>query len=918
MTAESICVGIDLGTSHTVVAYGGFDSKEIRVFGLPQLVTRSEIETLPLLPSVLYAPLPDESVADPFGDAPWAIGAFARRRGQEAPGRVVSSAKSWLSHPGIDRKAPVLPWAGTEDPSLWPISPVEASRRILLHLRAAWDRAFPEHPLAKQFLILTVPASFDAVARELTVEAASEAGLKVRLLEEPQAAFYDLIAQAGPERVAELVLKARSESTILVCDVGGGTTDLTLIRARSSSHSAAGPEFERIAVGRHLLLGGDNIDLALAHRLEARWIPPPDRLAPARFSELVQACRAAKEKLLGSAAPPSVPIRIVSRGSSLVGATLSTELGREEVEKLLFEGFLPEIPEDLRLTPRRAGLLAFGLPYEQNPAITHHLASFLGRHSQGKAPDALLLNGGLFRAERARDRLAQVIGTWCRQPIDLLPLTDPDLSVARGAVAYGLSLKGRGPRIGGGTAHGFYVAVDAGSARRALSVLPRGAREGERHVARVPGLTLRVGEPVRFELFTLDDSGVDPPGAVVDFDPDRFVALPALSATFPADPGATTREVQVGIEGELSAIGTVDLGCIELDPPKHRDPRHFRLAFELRNQKVPDRPTDPPAHAVARVAGLAPRFDQATDLVLRVYGKSRADVKSREVRDLLRELERLLGERKTWTLSTNRALFDRLVADPTARRRSEDHERVFWMLAGFCLRPGFGHPQDPARIQQLIELFDAGIVHAQQTRVFQQFWIAWRRVAGGLSEPVQIRLRKSLDAFLAPEGMKLKRPRTLKALAPEELLELASWLERVPAERRAELGRWLIDKTWTKKDPRLWTALGRLGARIPAYASAHYVLPASVVESWLHHLLRERWAELSSAARAAFEMARVTGDRARDVGEALRMEVARELDRVSAPPEWSRAVRELVESSAAERADRFGEELPVGLRLSDA
>jgi hypothetical protein len=487
-------------------------------------------------------------------------------------------------------------------------------------------------------------------------------------------------------------------------------------------------------------------------------------------------------------------------------------------------------------------------------------------------------------------------------------------------VIYGLTLAGRGLRIGGGSPHGFYVGVEAAGERRALCVLPRGAREGERHVVESRGLSLRVGQAVRFELYTLDGAEVHAPGTVVPLEEDRFVALPPVTATFERVPGEHQRELAVGLEGELTPIGTVELGCVELAATSERAPRRFRLAFDLRGsaERSTERlPEGRPRASTPPSSGRAARFDKAAELVTRVFGKSRTDVKEREARDLLRELERALGERRTWTLETNRALFDIVTSDPAARRRSEDHERSFWMLAGYCLRPGFGHPGDSERVGRLANLFEAGVTHGQQTRVFQQFWIAWRRTAAGLGEAEQTRMRDLLDPFLAPSEQKLKKPKQLRPLAPEELLELASWLERVPVPRRAELGRWLIELTWTRKDPRLWAAIGRLGSRLPAYASAHYVVPPLVAEGWLDHLLRERWEQIPSAARAAFEIARVTGDRARDLGETLRTEIAKRLERVEAPADWVRAVREFVPPNAAERADRFGEELPVGLRLLD-
>jgi molecular chaperone DnaK (HSP70) len=923
-SGRAFTVGIDLGTTHTVVAYARAGERAARIFELPQLVTGADVEALPLLPSFLYAPAPGEPCADLFDSKPWVVGAFARRRGQEVPSRLVSSAKSWLCHAAVDRRAAILPWgAATEGESGAPrVSPVEASQRLLAHVRAAWDGAFPEHPLAAQSIVLTVPASFDEAARELTVEAARAAGLQIRLLEEPLAAFYDFLGQAGTAALARLVLSDRSEASVLVCDVGGGTTDLTLIRAARKSDAGDEVALERVAVGRHLLLGGDNIDLALAHLCEARLVQAPDRLSPARFAELVLGCRAAKERLLGRDAPRTLPIRIAGSGSSLVGKTLATELTREEVEGVVFDGFLPHVERDARPSRGRAGLLAFGLPYEPDPAITRHIASFFARHSERPGPDALLLNGGLFRAERARERVLEVVNGWTGGATELLPHADPDLAVARGAVLYGLSLEGAGPRIGAGSAQGYYVAVERAGARQALCVLPRGAREGERHVTTLRGLTLAVGRPVRFELFARDDSQ-DAPGALLPLEPERFLPLPPVTATFEEKGPSGASEIGVALEGELSAIGTVDLGCIELEPPSGRAPRRFRLAFDLRADAAraeaasgsPERPV--PSRSAPVPSGRAPRIAQAEEALDRVFGKSRSDVKPRETRDLLRELERKLCERKTWTLETCRALFDPLLANATSRRRSEDHERVFWMLAGYCLRPGFGHSGDPERVRKLGALFDPVLFFPQQARNYQQFWIAWRRVAAGLDEAHQTQIRDTVDPFLASADAKLKKPKNLRPLAPEEMLELAAWLERVPVTRRAELGRWLLEKTWTSKDPRLWAALGRLGARVPAYASVHHVVPPLVVEKWLDHLLRERWEDVTSGARAAFELARVTGDRARDLEPALRVEVARRLERAQAPREWAERVREFVPEDAEERQARFGEELPVGLRLVD-
>ena len=366
------------------------------------------------------------------------------------------------------------------------------------------------------------------------------------------------------------------------------------------------------------------------------------------------------------------------------------------------------------------------------------------------------------------------------------------------------------------------------------------------------------------------------------------------------------------LEGELSAAGTVDLSSVELNPSEGRAARRFRLAFELRaTGPVPSKSAPPSASRPP-----PPRLPEALEAIRRVFGEGRADVKARESKDLPRELERLLGERRAWTLESNRSLFDALAEGRAARRRSEDHERVFWMLAGYCLRPGFGAPLDEQRIAQLVPLFEAGIAASANARSFQQFWIAWRRIVAGLREDTQTRLFRLLEPFLAPSELKLKRSKSLKSAEfSHELLELGASLERVPVERRVALGDWLIERTYRDRDPRLWSALGRVGARVPGYASAHHVVPARSAESWLDHLLRERWHEVPTAAATASQLARRTDDRSRDIADGLREEVIRRLEAIAADAQLISCVREFVPLAVAERAAWFGEELPVGLRL---
>jgi molecular chaperone DnaK (HSP70) len=905
----TFAVGIDLGTTNTVVACAPADgSAGAEVFDLPQVVGAGEVEARPLLPSMLYAPVEGEPTPDLWGDAPWVLGGYARSRAAEALGRVVGSSKSWLVHAAVDRTAPILPWGASEaegpQGTTPKISPVDAAARLLAHVHRAWDAAHPRAPLSAQEVVLTVPASFDEVARELTVEAARRAGLEPKLLEEPQAAFYDWMARAGPKSLPGLVERTGGHSLVLVVDVGGGTTDLSLVRVESAERVT------RVAVGPHLLLGGDNMDLALAHVVEPRLVDG-GKLDPARFAQLVGACRAAKERLLGDAPPGDVPVAVAGAGSKLVGGARTAIVTRDEAERIVLDGFLPVVAADARPQRTRSALVGFGLPYERDVAITRHVAAFLARHLPSAWPDAVLLNGGVFRAARIAERLVDCLAAWRGEgQVVRLPDADPDLAVARGAVAYALARRGRGVRIGGGAARGYFVAVaaeaaapGAGASARAVCVVPRGAEEGTVHAARGRTFALSTGRPVRFDVVASDVVDAQA-GDVVAVDDERFARLPPLAATIA---GAARGEVDVVLEGELTAVGTLDLGCVETSGRRHR------LAFQL-HTKAPDTDAPQPSTPGARRPSAPPGSDLARELVDRAFGRPRPDASGREAKDLLRELERALGERSQWTTETNRGLFDLLLPDARARRRSADHERVFWLLAGWCIRPGFGAPLDPSRVVALAPLFDERLAFPAEARGWQQFWIAWRRAAGGLDEATQTRIRDFVDSWLAPAEAGLKKPKK-PALSLDDALDMASSLERVPASRRAELGGWVLERTWTDRDPRLWVALGRLGARVPAYASVHHVVPPYAVERWLDHLLREKWDAVPTAARSAVQLARRTGDRARDVSDRVRREVEQRLLAVKADPDSVRAVRDVVPVEASERAAFFGESLPLGLRL---
>ncbi|MGZ3477600.1 MAG: Hsp70 family protein, partial [Polyangiales bacterium] len=459
-------VGIDLGTTNTVVAASKTDAPKIEVFPVEQRVAPGTDDARKLLPSALQ-----------HEDGSWIVGAYARARGAEVPNRNVASAKSWLAHPGVDRSAAILPWGVEGEEKM---SPVDASAAVLSHVRQAWDRVHAD-PLIEQEVFLTVPASFDEAARALTVEATKRAGFpegSIRLLEEPQAAFLDWARIVGASGLRALVKDGPRE--VLVCDVGGGTSDFSLIEVGKDT------SLRRVAVGDHLLLGGDNVDLAIAHLMEKR-ISGGEALAPSRFAQLVQASRDAKELLLSRDDLQEITVTLGGTGSKLVGGARKATLARSEVEAIL-DGFFPMVDRDAKPMRARSGLVAFGLPYASDPAITRHLAAFLTRHA--KADVALLLNGGAFHAKPIVERVVRAIERITGRAPELLEQGDPDLSVARGAVAHGLSFHGHGARMRGGASRSYFIGLDAG---KAVCVVPRGTEPEQPQIVEGRTFALALG-----------------------------------------------------------------------------------------------------------------------------------------------------------------------------------------------------------------------------------------------------------------------------------------------------------------------------------------------------------------------------------------------------------------------------------------
>jgi molecular chaperone DnaK (HSP70) len=940
-------VSIDLGTTNTVLAYAAPGAADVQLFEVEQLVAPGEVAGSPLLPSMRYHPAQGELAPadlqlpwrqdDVAGVAQVVVGRLARALGAQAPGRLVASAKSWLSHPGVDRMAPILPWGA--DPDIPKVSPVAASASYLAHLRAAWNARFPQHPLERQQIVLTVPASFDEGARALTLEAARMAGLpRLRLLEEPQAALYDWLYRHRATLAAELA----GTRLALVADVGGGTTDFSLVKVELTGGE---PKLTRIGVGNHLILGGDNMDLALAHLVESRLAGQDggnaQRLSATRLAQLTERCRTAKEQLLAEDAPAQVTVTLLGAGSRLVGASRSASLLREDVERIVLDGFFPlNEPQD---APRRAraGIVEFGLPYASDPAITRHLAGFLRQHAKAArealglpddgtlpVPDTLLLNGGVFRGQALAQRLADTLALWRGQPLRVLHNDNPDVAVARGGVAYSLARQGLAPAIESGSARSYYLLLDDTRADAgllpAVCILARGTGAGSEVLLEGRSFALRLGRPVRFHLVSMvADPGGQPalPGDLVDLAPADVVRLPAIATVLRAQDGAArSSDIPVRLAAALSEIGTLDVHCVAEDGSGQR----WRLEFQLRGQ-------DGEAGDSAGGAGdtaLPSSFGDAVGRIDRIFGTRSQQVDPREVRQLRASLEHLLGARERWDTRLLRGLFDALMARAKGRRRSAEHERAWLNLAGYSLRPGFGHPLDEWRIEQLWALFEAGVQYHKDSQVRAEWWTLWRRVAGGLSTEAQLRLLDdfafNLQADAAERG---RRPVTLVDGSEDDMLRLGASLERIPSAYKAEIGNWMMDRIMAipsgpKPDAKaaaaytryLW-ALARVGARQPLHGSAHEVAPSQAAEEWLGRLLQLDWKKIEPAGFAAAHIARKTGDRSRDITEPLREDILRRLAATGAPPSWPAMVREVIELDQASETRMLGEALPPGLKL---
>lgn len=936
-------IGIDLGTTNSAVAFvdlaesdPGAPPPPIQIFAIPQLIAPGELGERPVLPSFLYLPgayeLPAGSAALPWApERSYIVGEFAREQGARVPGRLVASAKSWLAHAGVDRTAPILPWGANEEVAK--VSPIEASRRYLQHICEAWnaqmaaeqDEARFEH----QLIILTVPASFDEVARELTLTAARQAGIRrAILLEEPLAAFYAWLSHHEAEWQGQMV----DGQLVLVCDVGGGTTDFTVVGIRGGEE---GLRLNRLAVGEHLMLGGDNMDLALGRHIEIKLFGQPGKLDTQRWHQLVQQCRGAKERLLG--APESaeaIDLTVVGTGGRLIAGTLKSSLTQAEVRQLVLDGFLPTVPLSAPLeTPRRTGLAELGLPYVQDPAITRHLAAFWRRfepllqEESGRQviyPDFLLFNGGALAPDSVRHRLRSLVQAWFQPaagdewaPVEL-PNPRPDLAVAVGAAYYGLVRLGEGVRIGSGSPRAYYVGVEAAQQGvipdlfPAVCLVPRGVEEGFQAQLEEPQFAALTNQPVTFQIYTSSTRLGDRLGEVVRLPVEEVSVLPPIRTVLRYGKRGVAQPLPVRLGVALTEVGTLALWC-QSRQTAHR----WQLEFDVRQEVEPVAPTQ------TTVTTVEQALVEAAQAEIQLTFATAATTTPHPPEGLRKRLEAILElAKEDWPTPLIRKLADALLAVTEGRRRTAAHEAYWLNLLGFCLRPGFGDPADELRMKEVWKLYLQGPVFANKPQSRTEWWVFWRRVAGGLKaghqSQIYDQIRSALPAAVQKKGA--GKGSTLR-LSPGEEMEV--WMalanfEWLPTAVKVELGRLLLEK-FRKTSPKrqeLW-ALSRFGSRTPIYGPLDRLIPNDEAAAWLQTLLTLPLDKTEAVARALIQLARATGDRSRDVPADVRQQV---LDWLAPLPNAQRLRESLLNPESQHQREEqewiFGEALPAGLVLS--
>jgi molecular chaperone DnaK (HSP70) len=922
MASAKFSIGIDLGTTNCAMAFEALDGNtpHSEVFLIPQWETLTRFSEATTLPSFLYLPHEQEA-AQLLGQGTrrqeWIPGGLARKQVVESPGRVVHSAKSWLCHHAVDRDAPFLPWRSDEIPVENRISPIRASALLLEYLRAGWNAKFADQGLRfdLQEITITVPASFDAVAQRLTMDAARQAGFpeNIRLLEEPQAAFYWWLEQHTIPTEIWNQFPEGGTHHLIVIDIGGGTSDFSLFEIDRQSGTAL-PHIKRIAVSDHLLLGGDNIDLALAHHIESQLAK--ETLSVTQWNFLVARCRELKERCLADESGQVFSVSIPGRGSSLLGGTLSAQIERTAIESIVLDGFFPECGVDDQPARTQSGLREWALPYAADSAITRYLADFLRGRPR---VDAILFNGGSLSPEALRGRLQQQITQWQRGARPrILHNSQPSLAVARGAARFGSIVHHRARRIEAGAARAIYLEVHQrspkGDTRPTLvCILPRSAASEEEFRVSELGLELRVNRPVRFQPYYSTKRDKDKAGSVMTWNDRDFHRLPPLQSTARLAEGRPEDDrVPVTLTTRMNELGLLQVACVRSAPGQ---PESWPLEFNLRqhepgNEEQLNTGDDPTVHMDPDVDPA--RLDAARARIEALFSRPLDRRDKLTATNLLKSLEKILGLAKgDWNWVLIRSLWPTLYECNSYRKQSVEHEETWLILAGFLLRPGFGAQGDGARIDELWRLYTAGLAYSSKRIQLQQF-ILWRRISGGLSQERQ-------ETILAAELPKLRAQKN----PPPELVRLAGSLERINPVRKAELVDLFLPvvrylATAKQHCASYLVALGLLLNRTPLYAGPETVLAADYVERAFEMLSDLDWAEpeLAEIQTLFLRAARIVDNPRVDLAKSLREKIASKLEKSGVAQLKLRRLHTFLPVAGLDRSALFGESLPPGLVIA--
>ncbi|MCV2402826.1 hsp70 family protein [Marinomonas sp. C2222] len=908
-------VGIDLGTTNCVVSYVAIDepiensvqgesSLAPTLLSIPQVMENCSVQEFTYLPSAIYLLAKDE-VGDRTPVLPWReqnsdiiVGVGALALGQRRAGQLVQSAKSWLSHNQVDRRAAILPW-GSDFPKK--VSPLNAITYLLSHIKQSWNNYFPDHALEDQEIALTLPASFNEEARSLTLEAAQQAELgSPYLLEEPQAACYYYISD--DQKLTALADK----KMLLVVDIGGGTSDFSLVAIHSTANSSTTNTsvspiaLKRVAVGEHLLLGGDNLDQALAYQLDPR---KTSALSASRLAALVQQTRKAKEALLSTDAPESLDITVLGGGSKLIGGSQKFNVSRETLIEQVASGFFPLVDVNEPVQKHHYAMHTLGLPYESDPAFSRHLAAFLSQHQDliisatgTPIPDAVLFNGGLFNSSFLKSKIVNQLNAWSKAPIYDCTADEPNDAVAKGAVIYLNSLAGQSVRIESGVPHSLYLQLDDD---KYIGLLPKGTLKDEA-IRLEREFTLKLGQQVQFPLYRSDDAIECIAGEIKQGVKFHYIS----NLTSELDSSEELNEVQVNLIAKMTEVGV-----LEVSLHSTQSSESWLLSFATQKDE-----TDVSAEQET-VSVLHTNMGQAEELLMRCFSNVGQKAFPDLIKSFKQELDALLGNREEWSLATLRRLADKLLSLKSGRTKSAQHERQWLQLLGFCLRPGYGDSHDPERLQQVINVTQAGN-QFDTAAVWGQYWTLYRRVAGGLTVEQQARLYKQFSQYYSPAGQRSReKMKSLETKSSDDLVRLVGSLEVMSLDDKLTTIEWLLKRLKKSSESETsWWAVGRIASRHLLNAERDQRIPEERLYDILDFALKEDWKKRKQAGFAAVLISQMS-DGESDKLKSYRLKVAKKLKKDKCPNQWLSRLQSEVEINKEELNSLLGESLPMGLSI---